>query len=205
MILGLSGYAQAGKDTAGRFLVEEHGYVRYAFADKLRSFLYAENPFVDPPNRVQDIVDRYGWERAKLDFAEVRGLLQRLGTEAGRKILGENVWVDAVFNDIKRDGIGEVVITDVRFPNEAQMIKERGGLVVRINRPEVTAVNAHPSETSLDDWPFDLVVPNDGSLNLLRESMKWVVKESWRVVEKGPSDPLPGYGAPRSIPTGAYC
>ncbi len=52
------------------------------------------------------------------------------------------------------------VITDVRFPNEAQAIKEKGGYVIRIDRPGVKPINDHPSETSLDTWKFDYKIDN---------------------------------------------
>lgn len=56
------------------------------------------------------------------------------------------------------------IITDCRFENEAQAVKAHGGVVVRINRPGVDAVNAHSSETSLDNWNFDYTINNDGSI-----------------------------------------
>lgn len=205
MLVGISGYAQAGKDSIGKLLVENHNFTRYAFADKLREFLYAQNPVVvvdfafEHVERVQDIVDKYGWERAKLDYQEIRELLQRLGTEAGRKILGDNVWVEAVFNDINKGldlGWNEsVVITDVRFPNEAQAIKDHNGFVVRVKRPGITAANAHVSETSLDEWPFDYTIPNDATIEALALSVKHLVAEI-QVEWDRPTRGLPGYGAP---------
>ena len=55
-------------------------------------------------------------------------------------------------------------MTDVRFPNEAQRIKDLGGVVWRVKRPGVGPANYHESETALDDWPFDAVLENDGNL-----------------------------------------
>jgi hypothetical protein len=166
MLIGLSGYAQSGKDTVGAALVKNHGFTRYAFADALKECVYRLNPVVgdtdvDPFSRLQDFVDHDGWEVAKKN-PEVRRLLQVMGTEAGRQVLGENIWVDAVLNKVGDDN---VVITDCRFPNEAQGVKDHGGFVVRVVRDGVVAVNDHPSETSLDDWPFDLVIYNSGTLD----------------------------------------
>lgn len=173
MIIGLSGYAQSGKDTIGSFLVKEHGFVRFAFADALKEVVYRLNPIVQTEinvddlgeyvsqDRVRDIVDTYGWEMAKR-VSEVRRLLQVMGTEAGRQVLGENIWVDTVLNQV---GDQDAVITDCRFPNEAQAVKDRGGFVVRVMRDGVDAVNAHPSETSLDNWPFDMMFRNDAPLD----------------------------------------
>jgi hypothetical protein len=168
-IIGLAGYAQSGKDTMGRILVEEHGFTRIAFADTLRDMLYAMNPLVEWENKngeygvwfVQDIVDTFGWEFAKKSVAErstsgVRHLLQRLGTEAGRDILGQNIWVDTAMKKAAEVKNGRVVFTDVRFPNEADAITEAGGTLWRMQRAGQSAVNTHVSERALDDyeWPM---------------------------------------------------
>jgi hypothetical protein len=110
----------------------------------------------------------------------VRDLLQRLGTEAMRDGLHKNVWVNALmadykihpehFNDIANgrengDGYPNWIITDTRFPNEAQAIKDKGGMVIKVDRPGVGPVNGHPSEDALKDYNFDYVIHNDGSIN----------------------------------------
>jgi hypothetical protein len=95
--------------------------------------------------------------------------------------LHENTWVNATLADYKKESsecgtssIGTIVncvdypnwiITDTRFPNEAEAIKKAGGIVIRINRPGVQPINPHPSETSLDDWEFDAVINNDGDVS----------------------------------------
>lgn len=185
MIIGLSGYAQSGKDSIGAILVKNYGFTRYAFADALKEMAYQLNPIVvtsideNTPlgvdtnlyvknTRLQDVVNNNGWEDAK-KLPEIRRLLQVLGTEAGRKILGENIWVDTVLNKVKDKN---VVITDCRFPNEAKALKNSGGFVVRVERPGMAAINNHLSETSLDGWPFDLIVLNGGTLESLHSLVK---------------------------------
>jgi hypothetical protein len=90
----------------------------------------------------------------------VRDLLQKLGTEALRNGLHENTWVNALMADytIKTNW----VITDTRFPNEAEAIKQRDGIILTITNPDVSPVNRHVSETALDNYPFDHVIVNDG-------------------------------------------
>lgn len=178
MIIGFSGYARSGKDESAKALAEL-GYRRVAFADKLREFLYALNPIVDNTSnahgaiRVSDVVDAYGWDGYKETQwgPEIRQLLQHLGTECGRQIISDTVWIDAALNGVD----GDTCVTDCRFPNEAQAIKSRGGLMVRVERPGVGPANSHPSETALDDWPWDCVVENDGTIEELHQKVRRVV------------------------------
>ena len=131
MILGLSGYAQSGKDTTAELLCLNYKYKRQAFADPMRHALMIINPKLDSITRLSEYVDDYGWEIAKKN-PEVRRLLQVLGTDFGRKMLGEDVWVKMLMDKLNYED--RVVISDVRFPNEAEAIKKLGGSVWRINR-----------------------------------------------------------------------
>lgn len=113
-----------------------------------------------------------------------REFLQKLGTEAMRDGLHENVWVNALFADYKatvkewdeygNDRVIEYpswIITDMRFPNEMEAIEERGGITIRVNRPGAD-VGTHPSETALDDAEFHYTIENDGTLEELIEKVK---------------------------------
>lgn len=179
-IIAFSGYARAGKDEAAKVLVDEFGFTRVAFADKLRQMAYALDPVVVanaryhgmlPPDdyagpvyaRLQEVINTYGWDGYKESpFSDdMRGLMQRLGTEAGREVLGTNVWVDAAFQNLNDES--KIVITDCRFPNEAQAVVDRGGYVVRIERPGIGPAGDHASEHALADWPFDFTVHNIAS------------------------------------------
>lgn len=168
-LVGFRGYARAGKNAAANGLLP-FGYKQLAFADTLRDVAYAIDPYVLAPGRSQlhpayarlsTIVRYYGWDIAKTEFKDVRRLLQRLGTEAGRDILGQDIWVNTTLTNAPD---GPVCITDVRFPNEQQAIKSRGGITVKVDRPGVTAQSDHPSETSLDDIPADIVLVNDDTI-----------------------------------------
>lgn len=173
MIIGLAGYAQSGKDTVAEILVRRFGYQRVAFADPIREFCYDFNPIVgytaNEPKFLRDVVDRDGWELAKKN-PQVRHTLQAVGVSA-RKVFGENFWVDRALR--KTDIYGKWVITDVRFRNEANAIWNlpalAPGQVWRVERPGVTAVNNHISETQLDDYPFDYIIVNGGSLEDLEQ------------------------------------
>ena len=133
-----------------------------SFADRIREGLYALNPIVPDGTRVVELIDSFGWEHAKTSEPEVRALLQRLGSEVGRNLLGEDVWVDLTLKHAP-DG-SKIVVTDCRFPNEAAAIKRLGGQMWRVSRPGTAPVNAHPSETALDDYPFDHYFENDSTI-----------------------------------------
>lgn len=163
MIIGLTGYAQSGKDTVASLLVEHYGYERVAFADKIRSFIYEMNPLVacSPSGYLQDLVNLVGWDKAKQE-PQVRRLLQYTGVGA-RKVFGEQFWVREAMKSMldKPNTELKYVITDVRFTNEADMIRANGGKIWRVVRPGVGPVNNHISESELDSIKFDHLINND--------------------------------------------
>ncbi len=176
-LIGLWGYAGAGKDTAAEALVAD-GWTRAAFAGPVYAALLALDPKVaDHGWRVSDVVHEQGWDSAKRSYPEVRRLLQRMGTEAGRRVHGENVWIDALFRTV--DPGQRVVITDVRYENEAAEIRHRGGRVISITRPGVGPANDHASESGLTGWPFDYALVNDGTPVDLHAKMRAIVGLAW--------------------------
>lgn len=167
MIIGLTGYAQAGKDSVANILVDHYGYQRIAFADPIRKLLYEMNPIVkDGGYRVQGVVDGYGWDVAKTAFPEVRTMLQSLGVGA-RKTFGDMFWVQQALRQVHFEG--NFVITDVRYPNEAKAIREYDDSQIwRIKRSGVLPVNAHASETAMDGEKVDQIFLNNGTLDDLK-------------------------------------
>lgn len=181
MIIGLSGYAQSGKDFTARTLTDVYGYERRAFADKIRKVLYSMNPDLPfdagwGPNstRLQVVVDLYGWDEVK-QSTEVRRLLQALGVSM-REQVGENVWINAALSDVKKNK--NYVITDVRFPNEAYAIRDLGGKIWRVQRPGVSPVNHHVSETAMDGFLYDGVLHNTpGDIEGFEKQLKELLRD----------------------------
>lgn len=184
-IIGLTGYAQTGKDTIASYLVDTYGFTRIAFADAVRDGLLALNPIVTHsgpqriPVRLSQLVSNIGWELAKHAYSEVRVLLQRYGTEAGRNIHGEHCWVHAAMRKMRREEpsgnvVGNYVFTDVRFPNEARELLLEGARIWRVLRPGFGPVNGHPSETAMDDanWFHIDYIVNDGTLDHLYQEVR---------------------------------
>lgn len=176
-VIGLSGYARAGKDTVARTLTES-GWTRVGFADVLKLALYRLNPIINNRGmRLQMALlcfdDPHGpeaQEYLKAEYPQVRALHQRLGTEVGREMFGPNFWIDQAMRRIP-DGT-KVVFTDCRFPSEAEAVRDLGGQLWRVERPGTGPVNGHSSETALDDADFDVVIVNDSTLDVLAERVR---------------------------------
>lgn len=189
MLIGLTGKKRSGKDTVAARLVEEHGFTRLAFADALREAALGLDPIVNASlvgyddcdvvhvQRLSDIVNLVGWESAKA-HPEVRRTLQNYGV-AIREIV-PSFWLDIVRDkavDVLADG-GHVVITDVRFPNELDLVGEFDGFHVNVTRAGLVSTDQHVSETALDDVVglADVTIANDGSLAELAANVDEMVE-----------------------------
>ncbi|QIG58502.1 deoxynucleoside monophosphate kinase [Arthrobacter phage DrSierra] len=176
-LIGLIGKKRTGKDTFADKLVRDHGYTRVALADPLRDALYRLNPIMGTfplldngltrvrEWRLQDVVDTLGWEKAKDYCPEVRIMLQRFGTEAIRTI-DDRFWIRAAFDkiDALRAEGKPVVVTDVRYPNEADAVRDATGYLVRIVRDLPDDGDSHASEKAMDDYREHLRIANNGSI-----------------------------------------
>jgi hypothetical protein len=170
-ILGITGRKRSGKDTFAARLISHHGFTRVAFADPLKAVARDLDPMVEIPSydavhiRLSEVLGPdVNWETAK-ELPEVRRLLQALGV-AVRKHVGEDAWVAAAIT--ATDAIpGPVVITDVRFPNEAECVWQEGGWIARILRPSLPADDLHISETALDSLTPDYAISNGGTVEQL--------------------------------------
>lgn len=116
----------------------------------------------------------------------VREFLQKLGTDALRNGLHTDVWVNALMADYNLIEYGDDeqghypnwVVTDTRFVNEAHAIKEKKGIIIRVDRPGVEPINNHPSETELDNWNFDYRIVNVSGIYELKETVKDILKHA---------------------------
>lgn len=159
-LIGLAGGAGVGKDTLANLYFRPQGFLSAALADEIKVRVVAsgratfEEVFITKP-------------------PHVRKLLQEEGTERGRDIYGENYWVDILFAQLQKTrfrwGFERFVVTDVRFPNESDRIREAGGQVYLINAPTRYANNGmsdearqHRSERALDGYTnYDGIINND--------------------------------------------
>jgi hypothetical protein len=188
MLIGLTGKAGAGKDTVADIITTLIPAEVYHFADPVRQMAYVLDPIVcgfdESPLRLSEVVDTIGWNRAKVEYPEVRRTLQRLGTECVRGIFGENAWVDLAAQWWHAGGekrylaYPHAVIADTRFPNEAAFIRSENGVIVKVVRPTGAhdlGVNAsHASEQELDS---DFVLVNDSDLGALQLKVWGLLEE----------------------------
>ena len=197
MIIGLSGYAKSGKDTLAQMMLESGYMPKPAleikkFSEKLKKYA-ADMLGIDPARfEEQDFKDAVlgpEWNKLKsrptgggtptlpVFGAEIftkqmtgREFLQLFG-QAVRDYVHEDAWVNALMANYKEYYVWKKmpnwIITDVRYENEANIIKSKGGIIVRIHRPGVGPCNNHKSEIGLDNYDFNMNVHNSGSYQQL--------------------------------------
>lgn len=164
ILIGLTGRARSGKTTAAEHLARTYLLEQYAFADPLRDGLMAIFN-LDPTDFEGDRKEQpLGW----LDCSP-RQLMQSMGTEWARNTVHPDVWVKLAEQNLEymTKALGAVlgfVVSDVRFENEADLIRRRGGTIIHILRPNALAVNPHISEAGIAANSADLTLPNYGTV-----------------------------------------
>ena len=207
-VIMLSGRKTSGKDTLAERLCEKHYFSRCAFADYLKRLCsrlltnlgveLETDMFTDPVKKEKLLLDRNGKPfvfamKSGRKNMTARQFLQYFGSEVGRDMIHEHMWIipmamliKNVMNDpdpINMNNRG-VVITDCRFPNEYSVTKSllEGTQAVihtvRIDRPSLPErTDLHISETAMDDFRFDRVIVNDGTIEDLHFSADRLVMD----------------------------
>ena len=161
MIIGLTGRKYNGKDTAAKQLIND-GYIPMSFAEPIKDV--AKMLFGFSENQVN------GSQKEEMDVrwnTTPRAVLQFIGTELFREQIqqllpeiGADFWVKSIENRIPSNA--NVVITDVRFPNEVAMIRKLGGKIIRVRRTLVSNPDTHASEQQIDLLDADYDIDNNG-------------------------------------------
>ena len=190
-VIGLAGKLRSGKDTVADYLVEKHGWLKLGMSDPLWDALRKLDPLVGvdedarlgegrayPLSYVLDnleaennLTPEEAYVEAK-KIPEVRRLLQALGTEVGRDMIGPYTWIDIMTGRAERalqDGAPGVVVTGIRFPNEVRAVGGTlFGEVWWIHRPggegEIGGGAGHSSENSVGAGDADVIIENAGTL-----------------------------------------
>ena len=170
-LIGLYGAPGAGKDTAAGRLVITHGFRAISFAKPLYEAVAAITGLT-----VLELQDRRNKE-TPIDWIgkSPRELLQLLGTEFGRNMIHPDIWVRRAM----RDAGEKCVVTDVRFDNEAEAIREAGGFVFEITRPGEAMIAAgaaaYSSEACIDRSHINATIENNGTVRDLWAAVDSVV------------------------------
>tara|TARA_R100000951_G_scaffold106119_1_gene100462 strand:- start:107 stop:637 length:531 start_codon:yes stop_codon:yes gene_type:complete len=152
-IIGLAGPSTVGKSTIARRLKSifssgsPEGEI-HSFASNIRLALYVMGLEVNYEDK----------EAPVYKDKSTRDLMKSLGTEWGRNSVGLNIWVDLLMQRIDKSDAPAAIIDDVRFANEAQAIRNRGGIVIELSREGVQYNGAHATELGLDKSLVDATV-----------------------------------------------
>ena len=195
MLIGLTGKKNVGKDEVFRTIEEldTHGQnidvVRIAFADSMKRAL--ASLFAVPYNIIEENKNsgeisleipgsgnqKYGYNDHHTDKYHItlRQAIQRFGTEVGRRHFGEDFWLDKALPPDLGPSCHKgkiVVVTDVRFRNEAERIVKLGGHIWEVTRPDSDNGDSHSSESGIDPKLINGHINNDGSVEDLREKVR---------------------------------
>jgi hypothetical protein len=209
MIIGFVGFIGSGKDTAADYLVNFHGFRRDSFANTLKDAVACvfgwDRVLLEGRTKEarewREQVDPWWAERLNMPNLTPRLMLQLWGTEVCRNGFHDDIWIASLENKMRKTG-DNIVISDVRFPNEIKAIHNAGGIVVRIKRGEepewydaAVSANAgpdanatwslsraklaqlkiHASETAWVGGPIDHTIWNDTTIDDLFNQIKNLV------------------------------
>lgn len=163
MLIGLVGHAGAGKDTAAAALVEL-GFVNLKFAAPLKAMASALMTAAGYPVDMVDRLIEGDLKEApclRLNRRSPRYVMQTLGTEWGRNLMGEDFWVEIAQR--RAWETPKAVFSDCRYPNEVDMIRRNHGVIVKITRPGLVVDLSHPSEQFIASLDADEEIENDAA------------------------------------------
>jgi hypothetical protein len=217
MIIGICGFIGSGKDTVADYLVNFHEFRRESFASTLKDAVAAvfgwDRTLLEGRTKEarewREQVDPWWAERLAMPTLTPRWVLQYWGTEVCRRAFHDDIWIASLENKL-RNSKDNVVISDCRFPNEIQSIRDAGGKIVWVQRGELpdwydTAISAnlghnyavqdlkmrkiHASETAWVGTNFDTVIDNNRSIDDLYQQAKLIVSNEISLL---PSDSVLG-------------
>ena len=204
MIIGITGLISSGKDTAADYLIRFHGFKKLSYAGTLKdcvaSIFSWDREMLEGTTQSsrewREEIDEWWAKRLDMPHLTPRWVLQYWGTEVGRRTFHNDIWVASIENQL-RQITDDVVITDCRFKNEVDAIKNAGGKTLRIKRgkqptwltdaidynyyqnPQALArlvdQNVHASEYSSVGLAYDHKVDNNGTIDDLHKSMELIV------------------------------
>ncbi len=203
MIIGVCGFIGSGKDTVADYLQNFHEFRRESFASTLKDAVAAVFGWdrillegrTKEAREWREQVDPWWAERLNMPTLTPRWILQYWGTEVCRKGFHDDIWIASLENKLRLSK-DSVVISDCRFPNEIQSIRNAGGKIVWVQRGDLpewyqTALDAnkgsnaalnelklkkiHASETAWVGTQFDSIIDNNGTIDDLYKQAKLII------------------------------
>lgn len=199
-LIGVTGLKGSGKDTVAKIIntLHQKQYKTKRFADPLKRFvadiLGVSVEKLEDREFKETILGKEWWIYQNPDTGEIypytdppmfkdhhkfikltpRIFMQLIGTDVGR-VIHPQMWVNALFSSYTKDS--KWIIVDTRFDNEAKAIKDRGGIIIKVER-DVGIIDAHASEKGILDEYIDIVIDNNGSMEELIEKVKTILYAS---------------------------
>ena len=178
-LIALTGAAKSGKSTVAKYLSKgtdsRYGthvpFARARFSGTLKKML------MQIPDVTEDMIEGSLKEEPQEIFGgrTPREVMQTLGTEWGRDSVYSKIWLDAWERSVR--DLTYVVVEDLRYLNEAELIKNRGGKIWRIKRPDYQCIG-HISETEMEGIDADLIISNYGAVEELHAMIDRIL-EPW--------------------------
>ena len=178
LVIGIAGPAGAGKDTVANFIVDSMGFVKASFATPIKEMMSVLGLTYEQLHGDQkEVVDpRYG--------KTPRHMMQTLGTEWGRQMIRGDIWARALFVEIQRCSERfthdtttiNYVVADVRFNNEARLLREKGGWIIHVEGRDAGVGSDHASEAGVEWHENDMVIDNSGELHELVNACQPIIE-----------------------------
>ena len=162
-LIAFTGLKQSGKTTAAQYL-ETKDFLKLSFAEPIKDITWF---LLQGFGLSAPYVNQLLTEHKEVTIPELgvsaRYLMQTLGTEWGRKLVHPDLWVMSMSKRLEAESGDLFVFDDIRFANEAKMIRERGGLIIHVVR-EGSIADGHASESGITDEPGDCFISNNGTI-----------------------------------------
>lgn len=177
MLIGFGGKKRSGKDTCGNYLIKNYGFVRYSFGDPVKEVARVMFCLTDEQlyGNLKEVVDPR-WNLTPRD------ILQKIGTDLGQfglhdlfpniNCVSRTFWLKHFQIWYEKNKHRNVVVTDVRFAHEKDMIESLGGIVIHVIRPELNSGDNHISEVELDEHVFKHTITNDQTIEDLNKDVE---------------------------------
>ena len=177
MLIGITGKAGCGKDTLADALIKQHGGMKIGFADPLKAackelFQLSREQLHD--RKEKEVID-VRWGKSP------RQLLQFVGTDLLRKQFDTEIFIKSTKARIAslQKTLPLVVVTDCRFENESQLIRDCKGQIIHLSRPNIAEVSPHVSENALEVFPSDIRIVNDSTIEDLHVKFASAIAQAW--------------------------